>query len=436
MSEQDFQADSAFERRFSELLNDYAVLADRPFDAIEVASAAVAATPRLAPWARPGRLFRPISRSAMALVLLMIVLTALLGVFMVGGPPNLPDPVIPSGPRFGHGELLLATNGRVLRINVATGQRRVVAEGWVLAMSPDRSRFLRATAAANPTGWPGPTGFRGPLVVTDAAGNDLDQVALGASAATWSPDGRYVALEGLFAPDSNFAVWDMQTGATTFLPFTRHPELVLRPTWAPDGRHLLVLDRWGAVITDPLGETRQVVVEGASGLMYWSPDGAYILRDPLSGTLGAKCCLSLRSVQREGTIGGPCCQSLRSVRPDLSTTEVGLLPFVQLPSWSPDSRHYAGITAEGVTVASLDHPDEGRVIYRSSDADDPRHQVPLQFVEWSPDGRQIAFVGFDPADETGERLAVIVVDADGGGARVIATLDGLPFPGAIGVLDW
>jgi hypothetical protein len=124
------------------------------------------------------------------------------------------------------------------------------------------------------------------------------------------------------------------------------------------------------------------------------------------------------------------------VRPDLSTTEVGLVPFVQLPSWSPDSRRYAGITAEGVTVVSLDHPDEGRVIYRPVDADDPRHQVPLQFVEWSPDGQRIAFVGFDPADETGERLALLVVNADGGGeARVIATLDGLS-PGAIGVLDW
>jgi Tol biopolymer transport system component len=124
------------------------------------------------------------------------------------------------------------------------------------------------------------------------------------------------------------------------------------------------------------------------------------------------------------------------VRPDLSTTEVGLVPFVQLPRWSPDSRHYAGITAEGVTVVSIEHPDEGRVVYRSISADDPRRQVPLQFVEWSPDGRRIAFVGFDPADETGERLALLVVDADGGGEpRVIATLDGLPL-GAIGVLDW
>jgi hypothetical protein len=437
MNERRFDTEAAqFERRFGQALYDYALLADTPLDAIAVASAAVEAAPRVGPWAGRRGMFGPSLRTAAIVFLLLGMLAALVGSALVLGLPDLPLPVIPSGPRFSAGEVVATVDRQVVRIDLATGQRRVVADGWVLAMSPDRTRVLRATATANPEGWPGSSGYFGPLAITDAAGTDVDQVLPGAWVASWSPDGRYLALEGLFTDESHYAVWDTQQDAVTYLPFTRHPNLILRPTWALDSQHLLVMDGWGSVITDPTGGIRQPVVEGAGGLMYWSPDGRYILRDPNPSLTGG-CCLSLLDMRRTGTIGGPCCQSLRAVNPDLTSREVGLVQLVPSPSWSPDSRHYAGVTAGGIVVVSLDHPGQARVLFQA-DAEDPRQRLPAQFVEWSPDSRQIAFVGRDPADALrAQRYALLVVDAlGGGGVRVIARLDEPPSPGAVGLLDW
>ena len=437
MNERRFDTEAAqFEPRIGQLLRDYAGTADMPFDPIAVASDAATAAPRGAPWAGRRGLFGPSLRTAAIAFLLLGMLAALVGSALVLGLPNLPLPVIPSGPRFSAGEVVATVDSQIVRIDLATGQRRVVADGWVLAMSPDRTRVLRATASANPEGWPGSSGYFGPLAITDATGTDVDQVLPGAWVASWSPDGRYLALEGLFTDESHYAVWDTQQESVTYLPFTRHPNLILRPTWAPDGHHLLVMDGWGSVITDPTGRSRQPVVEGAGGLMYWSPDGRYILRDPNPGLLGG-CCLSLLDLRLTGTIGGPCCQSLRAVSPDLTSRDVGTVPLVPSPSWSPDSRHYAGVTAEGIVVVSLDHPGQGRVIYPAA-ADDPRQRLPAQFVEWSPDSRKIAFVGRDPADAIRvQRYALLVVDALGsGGVGVIATLNEPPAPGAAGLLNW
>jgi hypothetical protein len=437
MNDRRFDTDAArFEPWIGQLLRDYAVMADTPFDPIAVASAAATAAPRIAPWAGRRGLFGPSLRTAALALLLLGMLAALLGGALVLGLPDLPVPVIPSGPRFGAGEVVVTIDGQIMRIDLATGRRSVVADGWVLAMSPDRTRVLRATTTANPEGWPGSSGYLGPLAITDAAGTDMDQVLPGAWVASWSPDGRYLALEGLFTDESHYAVWDTQQESVTYLPFTRHPNLILRPTWAPDSQHLLVMDGWGSVITDLTGRIRQPVVEGASGLMYWSPDGRYILRDPNPGLFGG-CCLSPVNMRRTGTIGGPCCQSLRAVNPDFTSREVGLVPLVPSPSWSPDSRHYAGVTPEGIVVVSLDHPGQSWVLYQA-DADDPRQRLPAQFVEWSPDSRQIAFVGRDPTDAVRvQRYALLTVDAVGsGGVRVIATLDEPPPPGAVGLLNW
>jgi dipeptidyl aminopeptidase/acylaminoacyl peptidase len=399
-----------FERRFADLLSEYARAADQPLDALTIASVAAEAPGRLHPWTGPVRLFGPSLRAAWVLLLLLGLMATLVGgAIVLGTPPAGPTP--PPAYGFAPDELLLVDGrGQIVAVTISTGERRVVAEGAMMAVSPDRTRLVRV-----PTPWAErhPVGGSS-LIVTDAAGSDLARVPYGAAFAAWSPDGRYIAFnhrpEAGQPRGGEYSVWDIATGVVTRL-LGPTPQLGSIPSWAPDSQHILLATDEGLVITDLDGELVQTI-PGTNGhsLGTWSPDGAYILHEYVLSE-------GLEQLE-DGYL------ELLAVGPGLSTEVVSRFePYISGASWSPDGRMVAGTSVDGVTVVSMEDLSEFRVVY-------PRERLGSDWavaVEWSPDGRRLAFVAWDTlADE----YTLFGADATGGEAtELIPGIGPMPFVG-------
>ena len=424
MSRQRTTTDRAsFERRLGELLVDYARAADRPFEPLAIAGAAADRLPRFTLRPGPIRMFGPSPSTSWMILVLVGLLAALLGgAIVIGG--SIPVPLPPHPPSdlwFAPDEILVEVNGEVLAMNSASGERRAVATGSILAVSPDRTRIVRATADPE-----------GRLMITDVRGTDLAEIPVEAVTATWSQDGRYVAVSALFEDPSGSPVtgWNPRTGELmTYLPgyshavwdttdgdlnglrgFPSHPSLAA--SWGPNSLNILLTSRGSLVITDlegRLGET----VAGPANFGLWAPTGEYILHAPQPGPDGRL----------------PASLELLSVGPGFSTELAAQVPFIDLPAWSPDGRRWAGFTEEGVAVGGLDDPGTLRVVYR-----DPTmlplvaSERPWRGVAWSPDGRTLAFV----VSRNG-LPALLAVDAAGGPARSLVSPDDRSL---LGSFDW
>jgi Tol biopolymer transport system component len=346
-------------------------------------------------------------------------MAALVGAVAVGSRLIDPPPMITPGTFFAPEEMLVSVDGRVLAIDTLTSTRREVGDGFPLAISPDRTRFASATYGEGDK----PADDR--LVITEAQGTAIAEIAVASQAAVWSPDGRYLVLDGRLSNGTAYAVWGVETDDVTPLPFTASWDFIGRswdaPTWAPDSRHLLGRD--GAsralVMTDLHGQASYLTRE--DGLRITSagsssPDGEFLL-------------------VHETNVPRPCsCLTLLRVAPDLSTSLAGYLPYMHGSSWSPDGRHIAGFRREGIVLVSLDDLSAAAIVHRPVIPGDfgIDVQIPWTDLRWSPDSRRLAFIGWDPSDPTAERNVVLVVDADGGPARVIAPID----PGIWSPLAW
>lgn len=391
-----------FERRFADLVGGYARAADQPFDAFAIAEAAADTAPRQGPWSGRIRLFGGSLRAAWVLLLLVGLMIALVGSAIVLGTPSPALPV--SG--FAPDELLLVDGrNQIVAVTISTGERRVVGEGALMAVSPDRTRLVRV-----PMPWDTerhPVGGRS-LIITDAAGSDLAQVPYGAATAAWSPNGRYIAFNHRPEADLEYSVWDTATGAVTRL-LGPAPNTGSTPSWAPDSRHVLLTTDRGLVVTDLDGQLVQTIPgTDDDSVGTWSPDGAHILHE--HGTRESS------QVFRNGLNY----LELLAVGAGLSTEVVSRFePYISSPSWSPDGRQVAGTSVDGVTVVSMEDLTEFRVVY-------PRELGSYtSAVEWSPDGRQLVFEARDPV--TGG-FAIYGVDATGGEATVLMPVgDPVPF---------
>lgn len=400
MSEHEMDA-LAFEGRLADLLRDYARAADGPIDAFAIADAAAASgqpSSVAASWLGVGgQRWR-----TMALLLALLgALAALIGSALVLGTPPRALPLT----TFSSDELLATVNTReggveIVAINVPSGERRVITpDGFVIAISPDRARFLRTD------GWD--------LLVTDAHGNDLARFdSWLASSAVWSPDNRLVLIAGTYGGSQRrpgtpgYSIWDTRSGSTTVLsvapvtwvnaygPQSGLIEADRLPEWAPDGAHVLLPTDEGLIAADLEGNVVRLI-EGTSreSVGYWSPDGTRILVEDRE----AKSLVLL------------------AVSSDFETTQVAEVAAgsAREPAWSPDGRSLAFVTGDGVVVAAADRAAAQQVVYRGAVIEGTR-------LHWAPDGDQLAFVGWVQNGATHWlSKGVRVVDLATGETRVV-----------------
>ncbi len=224
----------------------------------------------------------------------------------------------------------------------------------------------------------------------------------------WSPDGRTIAFVEVQPGGTNgkITALNIEDGNTTSL--TENANDSKDPVWSPDSKQIAYVARAGgrthiAVIDLEAHETRTIIEADASELT-WSPDGttlAYVA-DPLLTNDDRRENLDIFIIP---AAGGP---------PRLLTP--GTPRFRDFnPSWSPDSRQLAYISdSSGYTnVFMLDIAAGNRKSFAAGSFD---HAQP----KWSPDGANIAFV----RDEGG-RTTVWVGTVQGGRVVKISDRDGV-----------
>jgi Tol biopolymer transport system component len=90
----------------------------------------------------------------------------------------------------------------------------------------------------------------------------------------WSPDSRQLA----FAAEGKLFIWDVETQTTQE---ATHKDYVSEPAWSADGSLIaavyLAEGESGIVIVNPDTQSEEMLRNGVrSGLVVWSPDGAWL----------------------------------------------------------------------------------------------------------------------------------------------------------------
>lgn len=256
--------------------------------------------------------------------------------------------------------------GNLVRLSLDGEAPRVLAEGSYLApaWSPD-GRWIACVSMER--GAEGPT--RSSLWLFSADGQERRELFTGWGwhllTPTWSPDGQWIAFASdgleLVRPDGSEHRW-LGPGWL--------------PAWSPDGTRLACVHEGGVELVTPDGARTRIADQPSLGVS-WSPDGRRLALDALDEGDGTR-----RNVVLVDSDGGP-----RRV----------LCPGM-FPVWSPRGDRILVVRA-WVELWSV-----------SVETGEERWLAQGQLARWSPDGSRVAFA-------RGE--GVVVVDADGGGERVV-----------------
>jgi len=385
------------------MVADYGHRADAPFDASAIARVAIATGPahRLS----VGRIPRVENTAPLAWVLILLLLALLVAALVAAGRwPTDRELRVPDS------SLLVSRDGVILSVDVDSGIEKPLSTGTIVAISPDRTRFIRG--ALQPSDEPAP------CYLSRADGSDVEALPgcpVGTSEA-WSPDGTDLVLRNNL--DGRFEIIDLESGARTPLPDPTG--FFDSASWSPDGAYLLVSSdgsihselRALKIITRAGHPVEDIPYSQGGGLDspigLWSPDGHWI---------ASQYC---RDCIHEGTAVFGIDNLLRLSGPVNVPGEIG--------SWSPDGRWL--VTVEGSEPATI------HLVPVSSFASASESRPPMQInvatlshrVVWSPDGHRLAF-----AEYTGTEVILMLADLTGDAPKILLTM---PSTSAESFFDW
>jgi Tol biopolymer transport system component/DNA-binding winged helix-turn-helix (wHTH) protein len=152
----------------------------------------------------------------------------------------------------------------------------------------------------------GPPGKPGQVFLISAGGGDPEQLTSGNESsweATWSTDGNSLAYAGLSAIDSktSLQVLNLKTRKVTVVTDSAG---MSSPRWSPDGRYLLAepMDNGRLMLYDFNLRSWQQLTQGKLEIDYpsWSPDGKCVYFNSVSekGSPEYRICLNDRKIQR------------------------------------------------------------------------------------------------------------------------------------------
>jgi Tol biopolymer transport system component len=246
--------------------------------------------------------------------------------------------------------------------------------------------------------------------LTNSPGHDF--------APSWSPDGKRVAFVSLRS-DTFGEIYVMNADGTGVQRVTNSAGIDGAPTWAKDGKRIAFMstrqDPQGDIYfmnDDGTGVTRVTDFAGADDEPAWSPDG--------------------KQIAFVSTRDGVADQTTELYLLTLDGRQVTRLTFedhgVHHPSWAPGGKQIAyhtsfdpsddAVLTSDVFVLALD----GLLVTQLTDG--PGNEGNDLAPSWSPDGKQIAYVGI-----RGGNRDIFTMNADGTGVSRLTTgvsLDATP----------
>ncbi|MBI1886501.1 MAG: PD40 domain-containing protein [Chloroflexi bacterium] len=293
-------------------------------------------------------------------------------------------------------------------------------------MAPTTSPFASPTSSPAPR--LGKVGFaaKGHIWVNDLDSGGERRVVLSGTAHTpsWSADGRWIAFGmGSRAGGAGVGVWIVRAEGGDAVPVGR-----IGPggmwQWSPVEDHLAFVDIDGSIRTVNAdgSESREVVQAGSGAArFYWSPDGRSIAYERWLYGEGTE---NFRPLVDQGLWVVDADGS--NPREVFSEWEAGeeMSVAAYLLEWSPDGRYLAFI--KGTNSASL--LADGFPLYLVSVADGSQTKLSSgslaydAFVSWSPDGTRIAYVKGGGREATAGKK-IVVAGADGSAKVALSTPD-------------
>ncbi len=293
-----------------------------------------------------------------------------------------------------------------------------------------------------------------------------------------SANGQRISVPGSVAlsPDAKLIAWTLRSREASPLQLTEvaHPDVAPRtvaisdatgcayadPVWAPNGDTLAFLGACTAPSADPTvprqqqiylwskatGTVRQLThLTGDMQQLAWSPDGkaiGFLFVENATRTAGALDAMKPPA----GVIGEDGVEVQRLYAVDSTSGEGRFLTPQTLHvyefNWAPSSQQVGFIAADppgennwwvaklyttAVNAAPDAPADSPKVVLDTKQVTGPLHGLQIAVPRWSPDGKQIAFIGGLMSDQGSTGGDLYTVNADGGQPTDITPgIDGTP----------
>jgi Tol biopolymer transport system component len=467
----------SFDTGLTKLVRSYTDAAVRPVDPLLTARAAMASTSR---GGALGRLWPVGLDHRLALTLLAAALLIAIAALAVAVGTH-PAPFVPTASGPGRivfiraGDLFVVDGNGANERRVASGAADATTRGYLTALwSPDARRIAAVRGGGDDLLAP-----RIDIMSADGAlSGTLDLEPGGTPMVAWSPDGTELAVASLSQPISNGNVPRRRTVVDIFIVGTNgvvNRKLDLPPdvgpfvvddgfggpfhnrqlAWSPDGRWISLPpadNGQGFRIIDPDGSSVRDLLTSAYytnqvGAKEWAPDGRRITFINGVGGTGIGCpggCPS-SSVWTVGVGGGPVTFLVGPTVDNDPTTDDEMFSAL---AWSPDGLQMAIVSdrpteedlatkaSKGVASHERFDPRLGRRLPVTSGTFNVRGDhlsvagnPPGGPVFWTPDGRRIFYVTFEPGIIPlnpalgGQTVSIASTDSTGGGAPSIVVRD-------------